>query len=161
MEVNLSLISVTPRAVARGARTVKIALSMVPAESVEAVSATTARYSPIDASENVDSYSPVVELRSSGGTATGVPAGSYTLKVGAPSDYGDAFRRLAAAGHLAPALAARLVKAAGFRNVLAHPYETLDMPRVYDAAWKGPPDLLAFLALLSDRAAAWGEAEHR
>ena len=84
------------------------------------------------------------------------------LKLGTPASYADAFRLLQKAGVLVDAaLADRLVRAAGFRNIVAHAYETLDMPRVYDAARKGPPDLLAFLALLSDRAAAWGEAEHR
>jgi uncharacterized protein YutE (UPF0331/DUF86 family) len=43
-------------------------------------------------------------------------------KLGAPSGYGDAFVRLARAGHLDAALAERLTKAAGFRNVVAHAY---------------------------------------
>lgn len=71
------------------------------------------------------------------------------LKLGAPADYGDAFRRLADAGHLDAALAQRLRLAAGFRNVVAHAYEQLDMTRVYRAAREGPADLLAFLGALS------------
>lgn len=71
------------------------------------------------------------------------------LKLGAPGTYGDAFRRLAETGHLDAALAERLVRAAGFRNVVAHAYERLDMARVHQAASAGPPDLLAFLGTLS------------
>ncbi len=62
------------------------------------------------------------------------------LKLGAPANYGEAFRRLAAAGHLEPALASRLVRAAGFRNVIAHAYETVNLARVHDAASRGPAD---------------------
>jgi uncharacterized protein YutE (UPF0331/DUF86 family) len=45
-----------------------------------------------------------------------------------------------------------MVRAAGFRNVVAHAYDTLDMRRVYAAATQGPADLRAFLAVLRDRA---------
>jgi uncharacterized protein with HEPN domain len=40
------------------------------------------------------------------------------------------------------------VRAAGFRNVVAHAYETLDLARVHQAATKGPADLLAFVGIL-------------
>lgn len=43
-----------------------------------------------------------------------------------------------------------MVKAAGFRNTIAHAYETLDMTRVYAAATEGPADLIAFLRTLRD-----------
>jgi uncharacterized protein YutE (UPF0331/DUF86 family) len=72
------------------------------------------------------------------------------LKLGTPSTYADAFRRLAAAGQLGVSLAERLARAVGFRNVVAHAYETLDMARVYRAAHDGPPDLRRFLAVLRD-----------
>jgi uncharacterized protein YutE (UPF0331/DUF86 family) len=49
-------------------------------------------------------------------------------------------------------LAERLMKAAGFRNVVAHAYESIDMRRVYDAALDGPDDLRAFLARVRDLA---------
>jgi uncharacterized protein YutE (UPF0331/DUF86 family) len=68
------------------------------------------------------------------------------LKLGAPGTYADAFRRLAAAGHLDEDLAGRLARAAGFRNVIAHAYEHLDMVRVHRAASEGPADLMRFLA---------------
>ena len=66
----------------------------------------------------------------------------------APQGYADAFRRLHGAGVLESDLADRLVRAAGFRNVVAHAYDTLDMARVHQAARVGPADLRAFLAAL-------------
>lgn len=79
-------------------------------------------------------------------------AACLTLKLGTPASYADAFRRLERANVIEPALADRLVRAAGFRNVVAHAYDTLDMRRVHAAATGGPTDLRAFLALLRDRA---------
>src|SRR5262249_58619459 len=40
--------------------------------------------------------------------------------LGAPTSYADAFRRLAAAKFIDQALATRLARSAGFRNVIAH-----------------------------------------
>ena len=71
--------------------------------------------------------------------------------LGAPSSYADAFRRLAGARIIDELLAARLGRAAGFRNVVAHAYDQLDMNRVFRAAREGPGDLEAFLAALRDR----------
>lgn len=65
----------------------------------------------------------------------------------------DAFRKLEAAGVVDGALTDRLVRAAGFRNVVAHAYESLDLTRVHAAATRGPADLRAFLARLRDRIA--------
>src|SRR5262249_35425710 len=73
------------------------------------------------------------------------------MKLGTPASYADAFRRLETAGILDTALADRLVRAAGFRNLVAHAYEALDMQRVHQAAKDGPRDLLALLAILRDR----------
>ena len=70
---------------------------------------------------------------------------------GTPESYADAFRRLQTAGLIDGPLTDRLVRAAGFRNLVAHAYERLDLTRVHQAAMKGPPDLLAFIAAL-DRA---------
>jgi uncharacterized protein YutE (UPF0331/DUF86 family) len=72
------------------------------------------------------------------------------LKLGTPTGYGDAFARMASAGHLDADLAGRLAKAAGFRNVVAHAYDSLDMARVWDAARVGPSDLRAFLVRARD-----------
>lgn len=72
--------------------------------------------------------------------------------LGTPASYAEAFRTLHRAGVIADAaLAERLARAAGFRNVIAHAYESLDMARVHHAATHGPADLRAFLALLRDR----------
>lgn len=78
-------------------------------------------------------------------------AACVALGAGAPQGYGDAFRKLAAADVVEGELAERLVRAAGFRNVVAHAYESLDMARVHRAATSGPADLLSFLAAI-DRA---------
>jgi uncharacterized protein YutE (UPF0331/DUF86 family) len=79
-------------------------------------------------------------------------AACLALKLGTPSSYADAFRRLHGAGVIDADLMGRLVRAAGFRNVVAHAYDTLDMGRVHTAATNGPSDLIAFLARLRDRA---------
>jgi uncharacterized protein YutE (UPF0331/DUF86 family) len=71
---------------------------------------------------------------------------------GTPQSYADAFRRLQAAGIIDAALADRLVRAAGFRNVVAHAYESLDLARVFQAATHGPTDLRAFVAAIARRA---------
>jgi uncharacterized protein YutE (UPF0331/DUF86 family) len=80
-------------------------------------------------------------------------AGSACLhfRLGTPQSYGEAFQRLADAGFLEPKLAGRLTQAVGFRNVVAHAYDKLDMDRVYRAAREGPADLRAFLAALAER----------
>jgi uncharacterized protein YutE (UPF0331/DUF86 family) len=72
-------------------------------------------------------------------------------KLGTPAGYADAFVRLGAAGILDAALARRLAAAAGFRNVVAHAYESIDLARVHSAATNGPADLRAFLAAVRDR----------
>ncbi len=77
-------------------------------------------------------------------------AACLVLRLGTPSGYADAFRRLESAGVVDRALADRLVRASGFRNVVAHAYETLDMARVFRTARDGPADLRSFLARLRD-----------
>jgi uncharacterized protein YutE (UPF0331/DUF86 family) len=72
------------------------------------------------------------------------------LDLGTPSGYGDAFRRLEAAGHLGGDLSDRLVRATGFRNVVAHAYSDIDFLRVEQAARHGPADLRAFLVRVRD-----------
>lgn len=74
-----------------------------------------------------------------------------SLNLGAPGTYAEAFRKLERAGVLDARLADVLVRAAGFRNVVAHAYDTLDMARVHTAARNGPADLRAFLVVLRDR----------
>lgn len=76
------------------------------------------------------------------------------LALGTPATYAEAFLKLAAAGIIAPELAERLGRAAGFRNVVAHEYDVLDMRRVHLAALQGPTDLRAFLRALAAHAVA-------
>lgn len=80
-------------------------------------------------------------------------AACLKFDLGAPQGYADAFRRLQAKGVVDGALAERLARAAGFRNVVAHAYDTLDMARVHRAASNGPSDLRAFLKALEHRLA--------
>lgn len=75
------------------------------------------------------------------------------LGLGSPASYGDAFRRLARADIVDEDLADRLARAAGFRNLVAHAYESLDLARVHRAASNGPADLRAFLRALARIAA--------
>ena len=76
-------------------------------------------------------------------------AACLKANLGTPANYGEAFRKLRDAGWLEPQLADRLAAAAGFRNVVAHGYERLDMEKVYRAASSGPQDLRRFLAVLA------------
>jgi uncharacterized protein YutE (UPF0331/DUF86 family) len=71
--------------------------------------------------------------------------------LGTPQNYADAFRKLEQAQLMESSLANRLVRAAGFRNVVAHAYEHLDMARIHLAASSGPADLLAFVSALVRR----------
>jgi uncharacterized protein YutE (UPF0331/DUF86 family) len=71
------------------------------------------------------------------------------FKLGTPASYAEAFRFLADDGKLEKELAERLVRAAGFRNAVAHAYERLDMVRVHQSAKNGPADLRAFLGALA------------
>ena len=75
------------------------------------------------------------------------------MDLGYPAGYADAFRVLERHGVIEAALADRMVRAAGFRNVVAHAYDTLDMARVHAAASNGPVDLLAALAAVETRLA--------
>jgi uncharacterized protein YutE (UPF0331/DUF86 family) len=64
--------------------------------------------------------------------------------------YQDAFRRLGEAGWLEPPLVERLAAWAGFRDVLAHLYATVDHDRAYDELSE-VSDLERFAALASSR----------
>ena len=69
-----------------------------------------------------------------------------------PPTYGAAFRALGAAGVIDGDLAERLVRAVGFRNVIAHAYEGLDLDTVWRAGREGPADLRAFMRALTEPA---------
>lgn len=65
------------------------------------------------------------------------------LSADAPADYAGVFRALADGGHLDAALADRLARAAGLRNVLVHMYLDIDDREVF-AALGRLDDLRAF-----------------
>lgn len=71
------------------------------------------------------------------------------LNLGTPQTYAGAFRLLQEKQIIDPGLADRLVRATGFRNVVAPAYDTLDMARVHRAATEGPADLRALLGALA------------
>ncbi len=71
------------------------------------------------------------------------------LRLGTPATYAEGFLKLADGGIIPRDLAERLGRAAGFRNVVAHEYDTLDMQRVHLAATQGPADLRSFLRALA------------
>jgi uncharacterized protein YutE (UPF0331/DUF86 family) len=73
------------------------------------------------------------------------------LGLGAPATYGEAFTRLRDSGIVPPALAEELVRAAGFRNLVAHAYESVDLQRVHAAASRGPASLRALLAAVASQ----------
>lgn len=75
-------------------------------------------------------------------------AACVQLKLGTPGSYAEAFQKLEQAGHLPSELAENLVRAAGFRNLVAHAYERVDLGRVHGAARNGPADLRRLLGYL-------------
>lgn len=78
-------------------------------------------------------------------------AACVRFDLGSPQTYAGAFRLLETKGVINAPLADCLVRAAGFRNVVAHAYDTLDMARVHRAATEGPADLKALLAVMASR----------
>lgn len=75
-------------------------------------------------------------------------AACVQLKLGTPGSYAEAFQKLEQAGHLPAELARNLVRAAGFRNLVAHAYQRVDLGRVHVAATNGPADLRRLLGHL-------------
>ncbi len=65
--------------------------------------------------------------------------------LGEPESNRQLFDLLARAGWLDPALSARLSLMAGFRNVLVHGYDEVDLAVVEDVVKNRLPDLLAFV----------------
>ena len=67
-----------------------------------------------------------------------------------PQRYGELFRALADHGVIPRPLALRLVAAAGFRNLVAHQYGTVDWARIHGVASSSSlDDLEAFCAALA------------
>jgi uncharacterized protein YutE (UPF0331/DUF86 family) len=61
-----------------------------------------------------------------------------------PATAGEAFAQLAKRGRISRALAQRLQRAAGFRNVLVHEYTEVDWKIVLEVVRTGTRDLAAF-----------------
>jgi len=73
------------------------------------------------------------------------------FKLPTPATYADAFRQFGESGLLDLALANRLSSAAGFRNLVVHGYQALDLSRVHAIALAGPADLRQFLGAIGGR----------
>lgn len=68
-----------------------------------------------------------------------------------PSTYRELFRTLGARGYLPPDLSSRLESAAGFRNVVVHLYDDVDLGILRQVLEHGVGDLLAFVATVRTR----------
>jgi uncharacterized protein YutE (UPF0331/DUF86 family) len=69
-------------------------------------------------------------------------------RLGEPRTNRELFDLLERRGHVTPALAAELRHMAGFRNVLVHGYDTVDLAIVRDVLAHHLDDLLAFAAAM-------------
>ena len=69
-------------------------------------------------------------------------------RLGEPATNRELFDLLARAGHLSPILADTLRRMVGFRNVLVHGYDTVDLAIVRDVLEHRLDDLLAFVTAL-------------
>jgi uncharacterized protein YutE (UPF0331/DUF86 family) len=66
--------------------------------------------------------------------------------LGVPGSASDMFFLLQENGFISADLADKMVKAVGFRNLLVHEYQKIDLQRLYETAEKNVDDLMAFLA---------------
>jgi uncharacterized protein YutE (UPF0331/DUF86 family) len=72
-------------------------------------------------------------------------------RLGEPATNRDLFDRLATGGWISKELAAKLGDMAGFRNVLVHGYQDVDLDIVVDAARNRLEDLTVFVAAVRKR----------
>jgi uncharacterized protein YutE (UPF0331/DUF86 family) len=72
-------------------------------------------------------------------------------RLGEPRTNRELFDLLARAGHLPPALAKSLRDMAGFRNILVHGYQDIDLAILADVVANRLGDLLAFVGVMRDR----------
>jgi len=72
-------------------------------------------------------------------------------RLGEPATNRDLFRLLLRAGWLPQAVAERCEALAGFRNILVHGYQTVDLRIVRDVVEHRLDDLLAFVAAIRSR----------
>ena len=75
-------------------------------------------------------------------------------RLGEPATNRELFDRLAAGGWISSALADRLGDMAGFRNVLVHGYQDVDLDIVVDAAKSRLGDIVAFVSAVRRRLTA-------
>jgi uncharacterized protein YutE (UPF0331/DUF86 family) len=73
-------------------------------------------------------------------------------KLGEPRQYRDLFTILSQAGWISEPLGQALTKMAGFRNILVHGYETIDLAIVRDVVENRLDDLVAFCVAMRGRA---------
>lgn len=64
---------------------------------------------------------------------------------GVPGSTSEMFYLLEENGIIEKALTEKMVQAIGFRNLIAHEYEKIDIERVFQTARENLPDLIAFL----------------
>ena len=72
-------------------------------------------------------------------------------RLGEPATNRELFDRLAGGGWISKELAAKLGDMAGFRNVLVHGYQDVDLDIVVDAATNRLEDLTAFVTAVRKR----------
>jgi uncharacterized protein YutE (UPF0331/DUF86 family) len=75
-------------------------------------------------------------------------------RLGEPATNRELFDRLAAGGLISSALATKLGDMAGFRNVLVHGYQDVDLDVVVDAAKNRLGDIVAFVNAIRQRLTA-------
>lgn len=73
------------------------------------------------------------------------------LSLAPPDTMGEAFDRLATAGALDTALALRMKKAVGFRNIAVHAYDTMDWDIVFAIASRHLQDFADFARVIAAR----------
>ena len=66
--------------------------------------------------------------------------------LGVPGSAGEMFFILQENGFLSANLADRMVKAVGFRNLLVHEYQKIDLQRLHKAVEKNVDDLIEYLS---------------
>lgn len=68
-----------------------------------------------------------------------------TLEVDVPETMADAFRGLQGAGVIDEAIATKMAKAVGFRNIAIHTYKNIDWAVVFSIASLAPDDFREFV----------------
>lgn len=82
-----------------------------------------------------------------------VDMATYVLarcEIAAPDTMADAFRRLHDVGMLDSAIAEKMMKAVGFRNIAVHAYREMDWNIVHAIARQAPSDLREFIRQISN-----------